>query len=476
MRLSLHLLLALCLAVAAAGASVAEEKISRTDRAKIRKTRESMRSLHEDLRVFMQRGGAYPKALKELVDGKYRENIPQDGWSRDFTYAIDDESGFRLTSWGADGKQGGGNADRDIVWTSQGEVIEYDADEAAKRAAALELARQQARIALARARMAVCGREVVAHRRSKSAWPKTLAEVRRTGTSAEDVAVNACFTSPWGHEFELRVLPGDNIAIVCWGADGKEGGEGPDGDFVVSEHEVRELYAEAERREWWGRSSTDWNLENLGQSVAEYRQRHGVLPADLSDLLKGPPNEAILRRLPRDRFNRDYVYLVIGEEYFLVSLGKDAREGGVEDDADTLWPVPGELNLELVEEGPSPFRPEAKGLLPDVAEEQMKEVVDRIGEHKAETGAWPEKLDDVAGRFPQNTVPLDPWGKAFVYEPLKDATGAVTGFALKSLGSDGAEGGNGEAADMSIDQDGTVTRAAAAEEVPDAPPVRREEK
>lgn len=472
MRVPICLFLALCLALAATGATLAEDKISRTDRTKIRKTRESMRSLHEDLRVFMQRGGEYPKALKELVDGKYRENIPQDGWSRDFSYAPDAESGFRLTSWGADGKQGGSNADRDIVWTSQGEVIEYDADEAARRAAALELARQQARITLARARMAICGREVITHRRSKSAWPKTLTEAQRTGKSAEDLAVNACFTSPWGHPFELRLLPGDNIAIVCWGADGKEGGEGPDGDFAVSEQEVRELYAEDERREWWGRSSTDWNLENLAQGVATYRKRHGQLPAELADLLKGPPNEAIMRRLPRDRFNREYIYLVVGEDFFLVTLGKDAREGGVEDDADMLWPVPGVVAAEFMEEEPFPLRPEAKGLLPDVAEEQMKEVAERIGEHKAETGTWPEKLDDVAGRFPQNTVPLDPWGKTFVYTPTKDTAGAITGFTLKCLGSDAAEGGSGEAADISIDQNGTVTRAAG--DQPDIEPIPEE--
>lgn len=440
---------------AIAGAVLGEDKISRTDRAKIRKTRESMRSVHEDLRVYSQREAKYPATLKQLVDGKYREAIPKDGWERDFTYTPDEAAGFKLISWGADGKSGGDGADRDIVWTSQGEEIALSGDEAAKREALLARARNEGRVVLARARMAICGGEVVTYRRDKKAWPKTLAEVMRASTSSEDLAINACFTSPWGHTYALRVLPGDNFAIVCWGADGKEGGEAENSDFVTTEHEVKLLLAQLNQREWWGRSSTDWNIENLAQSIEIYRQRHGALPGDLTDLLKGPPNEAILRRLPRDRFDREYVYLVVGEDFHLIALGKDGREGGVDDDADSIWPVPGDV-AEVVERGRIK-KPDNTELLPEVAAEQLVEIADRINEHKTEAGAWPEKLEDVAGRFPQNTVPKDAWGGDFVYEPTKDAQGVITGYKLTTLGSDGAAAGEGAAADISIDQDGNIT-------------------
>lgn len=49
-----------------------------------------------------------------------------------------------------------------------------------------------------------------------------------------------------------------------------------------------------------------------------------------------------------------------------------------------------------------------------------------------------------AGPYLQREVPLDPWGKAFIYK----SPGQHGDFDLSSLGRDGKPGGNGEDADI----------------------------
>lgn len=43
-------------------------------------------------------------------------------------------------------------------------------------------------------------------------------------------------------------------------------------------------------------------------------------------------------------------------------------------------------------------------------------------------------------------VPLDPWGRAYIYEAGGD--GSTAGFRIRSYGGDGKEGGTGEDADI----------------------------
>jgi general secretion pathway protein G len=50
------------------------------------------------------------------------------------------------------------------------------------------------------------------------------------------------------------------------------------------------------------------------------------------------------------------------------------------------------------------------------------------------------------GPYLQNAVPLDPWGKAYVYR----APGEKHDFDIVSYGRDGAPGGTGENADVSL--------------------------
>ncbi|HEX6060222.1 MAG TPA: type II secretion system major pseudopilin GspG [Gemmatimonadaceae bacterium] len=50
------------------------------------------------------------------------------------------------------------------------------------------------------------------------------------------------------------------------------------------------------------------------------------------------------------------------------------------------------------------------------------------------------------GPYLRKTVPLDPWGRAYVYRSPGESSGS--GFDLLSLGADGREGGTGEDSDL----------------------------
>lgn len=63
----------------------------------------------------------------------------------------------------------------------------------------------------------------------------------------------------------------------------------------------------------------------------------------------------------------------------------------------------------------------------------------------------PEPRNWVAGGY-LSAVPMDPWGNAYLYRSPGDNN---AGFDLVSLGSDGAPGGDGTAADISHNQAST---------------------
>jgi len=459
---------ALCLLTLLCATTLAQETINRGDRAKIRKTRETLSALALDLATVRQMQGEYPGSLKALIDASLREALPKDAWDRDFAYETSTEHGFRLTSWGADGKAGGVGAGRDIVWTKNGELREMTAAELSEYQAKLKAARQQAERVLARARMVQAGAEVVNHRRDKGAWPAKLEDCRRAGTSAADKAVNLCFTDPWGRPFVFKLLPHDNFAIVCWGADGKEDGKDHDADFVVTEREVRALQ-NSFRDDWWRWDSdngVDWQVQDLAQDVLRFKQAYGKLPEELSELTRpGPagkadaPRQAMRAALPRDRWENEYVYIKLSaEEFYVVGLGKDAIEGGIKDNKDAIHPVPGTEPARGGESdgfGPGMVMPEPddNAALAEVASELMLEMIDKLNAHKADKGAWPATLDDIADQFVDEAVPLDPWEHEFIYTLTRDGD-AVTGFTLTCLGSDGSSGGDDHAADITLNQDG----------------------
>lgn len=61
--------------------------------------------------------------------------------------------------------------------------------------------------------------------------------------------------------------------------------------------------------------------------------------------------------------------------------------------------------------------------------------------------AAPAGAQGWAGPYLDKALATDPWGNPYVYHSSPDGAG----FQLKSLGSDGKEGGEGDAADISSD-------------------------
>ena len=463
-----------------------QEKISRADRTHMRETRETMRSVALSLRTLQQMSedGAYPTELKALVENELAESVPKDGWGRDFAYQRSTDGDFELTSWGADGKAGGDGAARDIVWTAQGELRKMSSEEKEAFEKRREEQRFQGARAVAREKMIQVGNELVRYRRDKGEWPKALADCRREGTEAEDAAVNACFTDPWGHEFDFRALPHDNFAVICWGEDGEDGGLARDSDFVITEREIRKIYEDMRRDMGWGyyEDDGDWQVQNLARDVLSYKDRYGELPNELADLTRGGKAvkkegendggmvQAIRNSLPHDRWGNDYAYVKISDsEFYVVALGKDQLEGGIKDDEDTIFPKPGSDPREDYAEpdeifiNPVPQQDDDE-VLAEVANEVMLDVVDKLKAHKADTEMYPDSLDDLAGEFVNDEVPLDPWGNAFAYALTKDESGAVTGYTLTCYGSDGAEGGDGFAADIIMNQDSSAAEVSPTED------------
>ena len=70
-------------------------------------------------------------------------------------------------------------------------------------------------------------------------------------------------------------------------------------------------------------------------AIAWYRRAHDGLPRSLEALTLPP--EPILARIPKDPWDRDYRYRVLGDErYEIRSLGEDEEDG----DDDLLCPEP----------------------------------------------------------------------------------------------------------------------------------------
>ncbi|MBX3475490.1 MAG: type II secretion system protein GspG [Planctomycetes bacterium] len=445
------------LALCGASLALAQDApaINRADRGRIRDSKETMRTLADELRLYQQMRDEYPAQLKGLLDLNLREALPKDAWDRDFGYELSAEKGYRLTCFGADGKKGGAGADADIIWTRDGELRELSTNELA----ALERQRQEARFqahrVVAQKEMVVVGVAAVAHRRDKGAWPTELKELRTKAETDEAKAVDACFTDPWGNPYVFRALPNENFAIICWGADGKEGGTDHDADFVITEKEVRPAYVRRARWSRWGMRNVnlDWQAHQIADSVRQFKKKVGRLPTQLDELLVPgltPDGNAIRRNIPRDRYGKEYAYLVYGpDEFFVVGLGKDMIQGGTGENADSITPEPGAVERDY-DEFEAPPQEDQDALRVEVAQEQALDIADKVAAHKAEHGTWPDSLEAVKARFPGEVVPLDPWGNAFVLELVKDANGEVTGFTVTSRGRDGAVGGAGHDADIVV--------------------------
>lgn len=109
-------------------AIVGPRLFSRLDDAKVRSARLQMTSLQTAIDLFRIDTGRLPSAeegLNVLVSapaaepnwlGPYiaRAAIPADPWGRDYIYEAGAE-GFRIVSYGADGREGGAGANTDVI-------------------------------------------------------------------------------------------------------------------------------------------------------------------------------------------------------------------------------------------------------------------------------------------------------------------------------------------------------------------------
>lgn len=437
----------------------AQEQITRADRKAMRQTRDTMRSIAQDLRTLHSMNEEYPAELKEVVDANLRESLPKDGWERDFAYELSDEYGYELTSWGADGAPGGDGGNHDIVWTATGELRELSEEERAEQERIREELHFQGSRVVAKARMVVIGRQLVDHRRGKGEWPESLEELKPDANTGPEKRLAKCFTDPWGNDFELKLLPHENFAVICRGRDGEEGGKGRDADFVVTERDVREAAEQDDSGGGfsWRVYERDWQIRELASSVKEYKEKNGSLPETLEDLVKGGQGEAVRGSIPTDEWGNSFVYVRTDDETFhVVGLGKDQIAGGIDDNKDAMSPSAGgeiQRNSWGVMNDFEEQAFDANEALVEVADETMRNLVEQANAYHAEHGEFPETLEDIEDLLPDQEVPLDPWENSYAYELATNEDGDVDGFTVTCLGSDGAEGGEGTAEDVSYNQD-----------------------
>ena len=88
---------------------------------------------------------------------------------------------------------------------------------------------------------------------------------------------------------------------------------------------------------------------------------------------------------------------------------------------------------------------------------QIRDLEQALELYKLDVGRFPESLESLVRQpngargwngpyLKKDEVPLDPWGNAYDYRfPVSNGAG----YEIVSFGSDGREGGQGEAADVS---------------------------
>ena len=81
-------------------------------------TRISIRKLKSQVEIFYFDHNRYPDSIEEMVDD-YIEEVPVDGWNREFIYHVPGVRGarFDIVSYGDDGQEGGEDKAADL-WSS----------------------------------------------------------------------------------------------------------------------------------------------------------------------------------------------------------------------------------------------------------------------------------------------------------------------------------------------------------------------
>jgi general secretion pathway protein G len=89
------------------------------DRAAVTKARADIATLEQGLEMYRLDNQRYPsgtEGLQALVAGNYIRRLPNDPWSRPYSYVVPGREGrpFTVGTLGADGREGGTGEDADI--------------------------------------------------------------------------------------------------------------------------------------------------------------------------------------------------------------------------------------------------------------------------------------------------------------------------------------------------------------------------
>ncbi len=180
-------------------------------------------------------------------------------------------------------------------------------------------------------------------------------------------------------------------------------------------------------------------MAQIAGAVESYAMEHGgLLPTDLEDLVT--PDEqgyVYLKSVPLDPWGHEYVFEIEPRSGFdLISFGPDGAPGGESDAADLTLTSSDPLTQFVAFRGRRDSTTQAKADIAALA----GAVEDYAMDHN---GRLPENLqllvtpDEEGYRYLSGeTVPVDPWGNEYVYEPSSGQK-----FDLLSYGKDRSPGG-----------------------------------
>ncbi len=100
--------------IGAVMAIVGVNVLNQLENARVDTTRQSMGNIEQALKLYKMRNNKYPDSFSALVQEKYLDQVPKDGWSNEFVY-MREGSKYKIVSYGADGTPGGDGTDADIT-------------------------------------------------------------------------------------------------------------------------------------------------------------------------------------------------------------------------------------------------------------------------------------------------------------------------------------------------------------------------
>jgi len=135
----------------------------------------------------------------------------------------------------------------------------------------------------------------------------------------------------WGRSFVYERQPDGGTLFGSYGADGRPGGEGFDGDVigpVPVDIGVRTQRAASER--------TQIQIDYLISGINLFQIKEDALPESLGELFD-ERQYMTGRKIPRDAWGNAFLYRKLSaQEYEITSFGADRREGGEGMSADLI--------------------------------------------------------------------------------------------------------------------------------------------